>query len=240
MISIIIPTLNEEKILEKTLKSLRELNIIPYEIIVSDGRSKDKTIEIAKMYADKVMVYEGEKRQTIGMGRNLGASVARGEFLVFLDADMHIPDINNFFKKTLDIFEKNKKLVGLTVYLKVFPEMANLGDIIIPWLFNRMVYIYNNIIHYGASSGEFQMVRAEIFKKLKGFDERLVGAEDFDMFARLSKNGLTQSEPTLTVFHTGRRAHKIGWPKLLYSWFMNWLHANFLKRSWSSEWEEIR
>src|SRR4051812_47233932 len=96
-LSIIIPTLNEEKILEKTLLHLRELHDIPYEIIVSDGKSKDKTIEIANKYADKVVVYEGEKRQTIGMGRNLGASVAQGDFFVFLDADMYVPDINDFF-----------------------------------------------------------------------------------------------------------------------------------------------
>ena len=240
MISIIIPTLNEEKILEKTLKSLRELNSIPSEIIVSDGRSKDRTTEIAERYADRVMIYEGEKRQTIGMGRNLGASVAKGDFLVFLDADMYIPDINKFFTKVLNMFEFNENLVGMTVYLKVFPEMANLGDIIVPWFFNRIVFVYNNILHHGASSGEFQMIRTEAFRKLKGFDERLVAAEDFDMFARLSKNGLTRSEPTLTVFHTSRRAHKVGWLRLLSSWFMNWLYAIFSKKSWSVEWEEIR
>ena len=84
------------------------------------------------------------------------------------------------------------------------------------------------------------MIKTEAFNKLHGFDERLVAAEDFDMFHRLCRLGQTRSEPTLTVFHTSRRAHKVGWPRLLYSWFMNWLHATVLKRAWSSEWEEIR
>ena len=99
MLSIIIPTLNEEKSIEKTLQSIKELKDYDYEIIISDGKSKDKTVEIAKKYDAKVIVYEGTIRQTIGGGRNLGASIASGDFFVFLDADVTIPDINNFFKK---------------------------------------------------------------------------------------------------------------------------------------------
>ena len=240
MISIIIPTLNEESILESTLDSLKKLTNLPYEIIISDGKSKDRTIEIARKYTDKIVIYNGQKRQTIGMGRNLGAKEASGDFLLFLDADMHIPDPNTFFTKALSFFKNNEKLVGITVYLKVFPEMATIGDKVFFWLFNRMVYFYNNILHYGASSGEFQLVRTSAFKKIGGFNENLVAGEDFEEFSRLSKIGQTKSIPFLTVLHTSRRAHKIGWPKLLYSWFINWLYATFLNKSRITEWEEVR
>ena len=57
MISFIIPTLNEEKTIEKTLKNLSEY-FGEKEIIVSDGRSSDKTIEIAKKYTDKVIIHD--------------------------------------------------------------------------------------------------------------------------------------------------------------------------------------
>jgi glycosyltransferase involved in cell wall biosynthesis len=239
MISIIIPTLNEEKILEKTLTSLRELHDVPYEIIVSDGRSTDKTIEIAKKYADKVVVYEGTTRQTIGMGRNLGAASASGEYFLFLDADMYIPDINTFFKKAVGIFEE-KKLVGLSAYLKVFPEMANFGDIVVFWCSNRLFYLLNDILGAGASYGEFQMVRAGVFNVLHGYDETIAVAEDNEFFKRLAKAGKTWIEPTLVVFHTSRRAHKIGWPKLLLSWWINQLSVSFRKKSYHDEWKVIR
>jgi len=239
MISIIIPTLNEEAVIEKILK-----NVASYsgkkEIIISDGKSADRTIEIAKKYADHVVVHDKPVRQTIGGGRNAGAAVAHGEYLLFLDADIHIHDIDRFLEKALGVFENNKKLVGLTVYLNVFPEMASWADVAVHWYFNRLVFTYNNIIHYGASSGDFQMVRTEAFRAAGGFDERLAAGEDFDMFARLSKKGQTRSIPSLTALHTGRRAHKVGWPKLLFSWFMNWLYSIILKKSWNKEWKVIR
>ena len=143
MISIIIPTLNEEKIIEKTLKSLKELKG-DYEIIVSDGKSTDRTVSISKMYADKVVVYEGEARQTIAMGRNLGASVASGEYLLFLDADIAIPNPSFFFSKLLKEFN-DKKFVGATVFLKVYKEMATIGDNIFYSMLNYIIFIFYDV-----------------------------------------------------------------------------------------------
>ena len=120
MISIIVPTLNEEKILAKTLSKLKELTVCDYEIIVTDGKSTDNTIAIAKRYADKVVENTSGKRQTIGEGRNMGADVAKGEYLVFMDADVEIPNINSFFLKIIDDFQQKKKLVAMSVYFKVF------------------------------------------------------------------------------------------------------------------------
>ncbi|MEI6711131.1 MAG: glycosyltransferase [bacterium] len=70
MISFIIPTLREASVIEKTLLWISQYNG-EKEIIISDGGSDDGTIEIARKYTDKIIVYKGEKRQTIGMGRNL-------------------------------------------------------------------------------------------------------------------------------------------------------------------------
>ncbi len=105
-ISIIIPTLNEEKWIGRTFKNLKKIKSIPYEIIVSDGNSKDKTISIAKRYTKKYVVYKEKKRQNIAMGRNMGARIARGEYFVFMDADVTIPDVDNFFKKAISFFDK--------------------------------------------------------------------------------------------------------------------------------------
>jgi glycosyltransferase involved in cell wall biosynthesis len=240
MISIIIPTLNEEKILEKTLKALCELNAVPYEIIVSDGGSTDKTVQIAKKFANKVVTHDGKTRQTIGIGRNAGAKIASGELLLFLDADVFIPEINDFFVKAINLFDQDKKLAGLTVFLKVLPESVTISD----WLFfsmvNRSHQFFNNVLHSGTASGEFMMVRASAFNQINGFNEKLIMGEDNDLFARLSKIGATKIESGLYVMHTARRAHDVGWFKLLPLWWLNMVYNKIFKRSFSKEWKVIR
>ena len=120
MISIIIPTLNEEKEIANTLKNLESvIKDGEVEVIISDGNSKDKTAEIARSYDAKVMVYTGEKRQKISEGKNWGAKEAKGEYLLFQDSDITMPDPSEFIKKMIAIFENNKNLLGATVFLKV-------------------------------------------------------------------------------------------------------------------------
>ncbi len=85
-ISVIIPTLNEEAVLEKTLSTLRERG--QAEVIVVDGGSKDQTQAIARRYADRLLSSPpGRARQM-----NLGAEVAKGEVLLFLHADTLLPE----------------------------------------------------------------------------------------------------------------------------------------------------
>jgi hypothetical protein len=70
---------------EKTIgsaSSLKSQPTIPHEIIISEGGNKDQTVKIAAKYADKLIVYNEIKRQTIVHGRNGGARAAQGEFLV--------------------------------------------------------------------------------------------------------------------------------------------------------------
>lgn len=240
MLSIIIPTLNEEKILERTLKALRTLNVIDYEIIVSDGHSTDRTVEIAKKYADQVVVHDGKTRQTIGQGRNAGAAEAKGEYLLFIDADVFIPEINEFFVQAINSFEKDKALVGQTVFLKVLPEHVTLSDKLFFGITNRLNQFSNNVLHWGTASGEFMMIRSDAFKRIGGFDPKLVVAEDNDLFGRLSKIGKTRVETGLHVMHTSRRAHAIGWPWLLTLWLGNFAYNKLRKKSFSREWKVIR
>ncbi|MFA6274208.1 MAG: glycosyltransferase [Candidatus Paceibacterota bacterium] len=240
MISIIIPTLNEEKILDKTLSSLKKLTNYDYEIIVSDGYSTDKTVEIAKKYTNKIIVHDGKTRQTIGEGRNLGATIATGDFLVFMDADCLIINPNDFFQSALNYFQKNKSLVAFAPSIKVLPEFATRADKIFSYLINLNYQINSNVFHIGAAPGEFQMIKKTAFIHINGYNKKLVTGEDVDFFQRLSKIGKVKFKKDLIVWHTGRRAHKIGWPRLLSLYFINTIGIIFKGKSLSKEWKPIR
>jgi glycosyltransferase involved in cell wall biosynthesis len=240
-LSIIIPTLNEESVLEKTLESLRKLNAVDYEIIVSDGGSTDQTVPIAAKFADRIVENVSKTRQTIGQGRNAGAAVASGEYLVFLDADVDIPEINTFFLRAFEDFSNNPRLLGLSGWVRVFPATETWGDffgyVIVS---DCMFYLLNNIFRVGATCGEFQMAKAGVFRDIEGYREHLAVGEDKDLFYRLARLGRTQTDPKLLIYHTGRRPHKIGWPKLLWQWTVESLHVTVFDRSHSDEWKVIR
>jgi glycosyltransferase involved in cell wall biosynthesis len=239
MISFVIPTLNECKTIEETLQSLTAYSG-KHEIIISDGNSKDGTVEICRKYTDNIIVYDKPDRQTIAMARNMGAAAAKGQYLVFVDADVVIPDIDGFFETAEGAFRSDNRLVALTVQYRVVPERRTVVDGIFFKLLGLQFLLFNNLLRIGAAGGEFQMINPDAFRRVGGFNEKLAAAEDMDLFQRLSKIGRTRFEKSLTVYHTGRRAHTVGWPRLAWEWFSNSMSVWLFKRSASKEWKEIR
>jgi len=84
------------------------------------------------------------------------------------------------------------------------------------------------------------MITSAAFRAVGGFNERLAAAEDMDLFRRLSRIGRTRFAGNLTVYHSGRRAHAIGWRRLLWQWFGNSVSVFLFNRSASREWSAIR
>jgi len=87
MLSIIIPTLNEENGIIKTLMHINKLNI-DKEVLVVDGLSKDGTIENAKKHGAKIVI---EKRKGKGIAMRTGVNIAKGDMICFLDGDGTYP-----------------------------------------------------------------------------------------------------------------------------------------------------
>ncbi|MGW0158733.1 glycosyltransferase [Mycobacterium sp. NPDC003323] len=239
MISFVIPALNEIKTIESTLKCIAEYSG-PHEIIVSDGNSTDGTVELCSRYADRVVVYDRPERQTIALARNMGAAEARGDFLVFLDADVTIPEIDSFIEYALDSFRLRPNLVALTSRYRVRRDDRTWSDQVMFTLLGLQFWFQNNVLGIGGSGGEFQMISATQFRRVGGFNPTLTAAEDMDLFRRLSKIGKTRFENGLTVFHTGRRAHAVGWGKLVRDWGANSLSVFLFQKSVSKEWKEVR
>jgi glycosyltransferase involved in cell wall biosynthesis len=241
MISIVIPTLNEETTISDTLERLKYILGVDYEIIVSDGRSSDNTVKLAKKYTDKVVVYDGQIRQTIANARNLGASLAKGEFLLFLDADVRLVEPQKFLITLLERFQGDPRLVAATTRIKILPENATLADRILSILMiDWPHFLNNNLWKTGSSSGEIQFIRKSAFDQVGGFDDLLVSCEDINMFERLAKIGQTRMFYDLVVYHSGRRFHKLGWPKVLWTWTVNIIYYKLFGRTKSKEWTVVR
>ena len=107
-------------------------------------------------------------------------------------------------------------------------------------VFNLVHLIKNNILHIGEASGKFQMIKKEAFLKVGGFREELITGEDGDMFYRLSRIGRTKYDGKLVVLHSGRRAHAIGWPKLLSIWMIERAKLFLFDKSKITEWKDVR
>src|SRR5690348_11138372 len=87
--SIIIPALNEEKFLPNLLTSLASQTKKDFEVIVVDGSSKDKTVSRARSFHKTVpgLRVVISKIASLPLQRNIGAKAAKGEWLIFVDAD---------------------------------------------------------------------------------------------------------------------------------------------------------
>lgn len=240
MISIVIPTYQEERYIEATLKNLKSLNKKNFEIIISDSGSPDRTVEIAKRYADKVVILPKGRKRSIGQGRNDGARAARGEYVVFIDADVTIPDPPRFFETALRAFAGNQRLVGITAKIRVLPQNSRLSDKVIFTILDVYFGLLNNVFNIGIAAGEFQMIKTAVFRSVGGFNEELGGAEDVDLFYRISRIGRVRTLFGLTVYHTGRRFHKVGWAHTVFLWIKNALSLWFFKKTSSKTWETIR
>lgn len=240
-ISVIIPVYKEEKILEKTLKLYspelrRKYN---FELIISDGGSKDKTVEIAKKYADKIVVHNEKRRQTIAEGRNMGAEVAKGETLVFINADTFPVDIEDFFSHILNWTNNKRKFGALACYVSAFPEEEQLKDKIFYNLHNSYVNFLNKL-GLGMGRGECQVVRKDVFSTSGKYNSLLVAGEDFDLYRRIAKVSKIKFDKRIHVYESPRRFRSYGYIKTLFYWLVNSITVMMFNRSASKEWEAIR
>ena len=239
LISVIIPTLNEEKVLTETLIQFNKAKgRYDFEVIVSDGGSKDKTVNIAKKWVDKVVTHTGETRQTIASGKNAGTKVAAGDLYVFLDSDIRIPDIDNFFEKVLQEFHKSI-IVAATAKILIYPEEETFFDRLFHNFFTLLIATVN-LLGMGGSQGECQIIRSNYFNKIGGFNEKLVASEDFDLFVRLNKIGKTCLITGLVLYESPRRIRKLGYPKWILTGILNMLSIVIRKSAFSREWEIVR
>jgi len=240
LISVIIPTLNEEKLLPRLLDQLSDQNLkskYEFEIIVSDGGSKDKTLEIAKNYTDKIVVYQEKRRQKISEGKNAGFKISKGEILVFICADCRLKNPEMFFDYVSNF--KNSKYLAATFWFDVFPEEKKWSDYIFHTFFNWLIKLLNYVGN-GMGRGECQVIRREVFEKVGGYNEELTAGEDYDLYTRIRKLGKIDVNFKIKIFESPRRYRKYGYIKILLMWFRNSLRVFNILKTQVEEWKEVR
>lgn len=208
-VSIIIPTLNEEKILPKLFRNLDSLNPKPLEVIFVDGPSKDGTSCVIEQHGYKLI-------RSVGKGRalqmNEGAYQAHGDLLVFLHADTLVPtNLVEIVSKTMD----NKKitLAGFTCITKgdktrYFISIQNK----LKTYLGALVYNPIRCVCFGFRllfGDQVMFCRRTAFINIGGFNHELPIMEDADLCLRINKLGAVKQIKE-KVYASDRRVAALG------------------------------
>lgn len=178
MISIIIPAYNEETLLAATVRAARDAADplgAPYEIIVVDDGSTDRTADIAREHGARVV---GVNLRNIGAARNAGARAAVGELLVFVDADTLVPPEVLFGA----VAAARAGAVGGGAGARQDSNDPRWG----PAVFAFAAWLMRTA---GWAAGCFMFVRADIFHLVGGFDERYFASEEIHLSRTVKKHG---------------------------------------------------
>lgn len=179
-ISVIVPAYNEECYLGETLNNLNRAkdflwnrNGVSTEIIVVDNASTDSTASIALSSGAKVIE---ESQQNIARARNVGANGASGDLLVFIDADVNVPE-SLLWRITEEMNVEG--CVGGAVDTNHQPGKFLVKVYLHAWrLFGKLA---------GMAQGATQFCRRDVYDRLRGYDETIYMGEDVDFFWRLKR-----------------------------------------------------
>jgi dolichol-phosphate mannosyltransferase len=221
-ISIVICTLNEEQnlpwVLQRIKKTLPEFD--KSEIIAVDGHSSDNTVEVAKKFGCRVFF---DKKLGKGEALRLGASKARGEIIVFIDADgSHDPkDIKKLLypirKQGIDHVSGSRMLGGSDELHKDFGQFVRLvGSAFITLIIN-----YSMKVRLTDCQNGFRAIRRSVFEKLD-LKENLTTIEQEMILKTLKKRFKILEIPTHEYERRNGQSHIVIWkyaPRYIYSCF---------------------
>lgn len=175
-VSIIIPTYNEEEFLPDLLTSIQRQYFDDLEVIIADANSVDKTREIAESFGCKIV-----PGGLPSVGRNNGAKEAKGELLLFLDADSVLS--NNYISSAIEEFELHNLGIAIT---QIVPLEKGFINQMTHEFANYMTKQISHIKPHGAGCYGILTYKS-LHEKVNGFDENLDFGEDTDYIERVAK-----------------------------------------------------
>jgi len=211
MITVVVPTFNEEKNIVDCLESLNRqaLPRSEYEIIVVDGNSSDRSRELAAPLADLVFVQTSPR---VGGARNDGAMRAKGEIVAFADADCVVPP--DWLVRIRDDFARYHPV---EVYGTVYPREGGIRNRIALGLANTFAWLgYHTRTLYYSLGCNTAVDRAAFIQA--GMYRSMDAGEDIEISLRMKQFGKVLFDPEVRVGFSMRRYQQFGTIKSLYQW----------------------
>jgi len=207
-VSVIIPALNEECHVGSLLSDIFEQVRADDEVIVVDAGSEDDTVPVVEGFPG-VLLLAGSP--PVAAGRNLGGRRARGDVLIFLDADTRLPE--EFFERFVGEFEMRRLDVACPLYVpyRSTPTIRSVFT-----FFNLLFKAMEKLMPSGA--GHCIAVRGELFRASEGFDTTLK-FDDIELIRRLAKErrfGIVAER----VYVSDRRYKKYGIGNMLLRYML--------------------
>ncbi len=216
-LSIVIPTKNEERYLPVLLEEISKQTVQPFEVIVADADSTDRTREIAEVFGAKVVA-----GGLPSIGRNRGASAAAGELIFFFDAGVLLRD-SRFLEHALAEFESR----GFDIATADVGVMdGTMFDDFAHAFYNVYVRLVNRI--HPHAPGFCILVRKSLHNTIGGFDEQIVFCEDHDYAIRASKRGKFGLLHSIKIFATTRRQERDGRIAMAVKYVLAEVHMFFI------------
>jgi glycosyltransferase involved in cell wall biosynthesis len=213
MISVIIPAHNEADYLPATLEALKRQNHGNFEVIVVANGCSDRTADTARGKCHRLVVLS---EKNLGVARNLGARLARGEILLFLDADTTLEPMA--LRRITHSF--SKKCAAGTLMGRPDNDRFNY----------RLVYFIKNLIHrfsvHPGSSGVILCWKQDFFE-IGGFDEGLEVRENSHLIKRLLRFGKYQYIGDVAATTSMRRYEYCGLQRMIWLWLKLWVQSFF-------------
>lgn len=215
-ISVVVIAFNEETYLGKCLDAINSQSLKPFELIVVDNNSTDKTAEIASKKGAKVIF---EKKQGASYARNKGFDTAMGDVILRTDADTIVP--SDWVEKMSKSFEdKNAGIVcgGVVYYNKLLNPLSHF---LIFWIDDIFGYKAITGPNFGIRKSVWQRIRDEVHTSDNAFHE------DLDLSIHAQRYGKYVRDYSLMVSSSSRKfkdidAFFIKYPK-------KWLNTIFNK-----------
>ncbi len=221
-LSVVIPALNEERHLDALLSDVLGQTRRADEVIVVDAGSQDSTVFVAKRFPGAVLLAGSPP---VAKGRNLGGRSARGDVLIFLDADVRLHE--GFFEGCMKEFEDRRLHLACPAYVPHGSTPTIRG---VHAFFNLLFRSVEKLQPSGA--GHCIMVRGEVFRRSEGFDPTLK-FDDIELIRRLAK-GRRFGILAQRVYVSDRRYREHGVLKMLLRYLLMSLFFALGKYRWAN------
>jgi glycosyltransferase involved in cell wall biosynthesis len=211
-VSIIIVSLNAEHYIENAIRSvmLQFLNKDLFEIIIVDGGSEDRTIELSKLILEKAEInYQiiFNEKKILASGWNIGIMASKGNYIIRIDAHSELEQ--NYINTGIQKINQNSILAGVGGVINTNSKT---------YIGKRMAVVLSSKIAVGSSlfrigvkkdtftdTAVYAVYKKQVFKKIGYFDEALIRNQDLDFHKRLNKSGyLLMTSPSMKAKYFNR------------------------------------